>query len=228
MNVLDSRFLRPGDTFAQRFTEPGIYRYNVGIQGSLAQPGHDAPFAVTVGDDAGDAPKTHYVTVNYTDNIFSATPARLQIKTGDAVLWSTVSANVPGFAVCGQSEAGRFDSAEIHANGMYSHAFGVSGVIEWSDAHEPKTHGTIVVGTHPACRTHEDRQAYAQKLSKATLVMIEDGHARPSKVKVTVGQTVFFAVKSAGGISIVDKTLLRRSPAFLNPQPLPPSPPPDF
>ena len=222
MNVLDSRFLRPGDTFAQRFTKPGIYRYAVGVQGSLAQPGHDAPFTVTVGNDAGAAPKTHYVTVTYSDHSFSAAPARLEIHQGDAVLWSTVSADAPGFAVSGQSEGGRFDSAEIHANGMYSHAFGVSGVIEWSDSREPKTHGTITVETHPACRTHDDRQAYAQKLSKATLVMIEDGRARPSKVKVTVGQTVFFAVKSAGGISIVDKTLLAGSPVFLNPQPLPP------
>jgi plastocyanin len=222
MNVLDSRFLRPGDTFAQRFTAPGAYHYNIGVQGSLAQPGHDAPFELTVGDEAGAAPTTHYVTVTYAGNTFSAAPARLKIKTGDAVLWSTVSANAPGFAVCGQSEAGRFDSAEIHANGMYSHAFGVIGEIEWSDARDAKTHGTIVVTPHPACRTHEERQAYVQKLSKATLVMIEDGHARPAKVKVTVGQTVFFAVKSAGGIAIVDKALLRGSPVFLNPQPLPP------
>jgi hypothetical protein len=53
MNVLDSRFLRAGDTFAQRFTKPGSYHYSVGIQGSLAQPGHDAPYVVIVGKDAG-------------------------------------------------------------------------------------------------------------------------------------------------------------------------------
>ena len=222
MNVLDSRFLRPGDTFAQRFTKPGTYHYAVGIQGSLAAPGHDSPFVIIVDSSPGKAPKTHYVTVAYAQGIFSVLPTQLEINQNDAVLWSGAQPNVPGFSVSGQSEHARFDSAEIHSNGMYSHAFGGSGVIEWSDAHEPKLHGRITVEDHPACRTHEDRQAYTQKLSKATLVMIEDGRARPSKVKIVVGQTVFFAVKSAGGISIVDRALLGSSPVFLNPQPLPP------
>jgi plastocyanin len=216
MNTLDSRFLRLGDTFAQRFTMAGSYSYAVGIQGSLATSGHDAPFVIVVADETATEPKTHYITVSYADNTFSATPARLEINKNDGVLWYGTTPGAPGFGVSGESRGTRFDSAEIHANGMYSHAFGVSGVIEWSDAHEPALHGTIVVETHPACHTHEDRQAYVQKLAKATLVMIEDGRARPSKVRITVGQTVFFAVKSSGGISIVDMRLL------LNPQPLPP------
>jgi plastocyanin len=221
MNVLDSRYLRPGDTFAQRFTKAGTYRYSVGIAGSLATAGHDVPFTLTVTAKAGATPQTHYVTVGYTNANFTATPERLQINEGDAVLWSSTAAAAPGFSVCGQSEVERFDSAEIHANGMYSHAFGMVGEIEWCDAREGKLHGTITVEAHPACRTHEHRQAYVQKLSQATLIMIDHGHARPRNVKITVGQTVFFAVKSAAGISIVDKKLAA-SAAALNPQPLPP------
>ena len=219
MNILDSRFLSPGDTYAQRFTHSGTYHYTVGIQGSLAQPGHDAPFAILVGAAEGDPQETHYVAVTYANSSFSASPDRLEIRKGDVVLWSAATAGAPGFAVSGQGEQGRFDSAAIHANGMYSHAFGVTGVIEWSDPHQSGVQGTIVVEAHPRCRTPDDRQAYAQMLGKGTVVTIEDGRAYPDRVKVTVGQTVFFAVKSGRDISIVEKTLLG---AFLNPQPLPP------
>jgi hypothetical protein len=52
--------------------------------------------------------------------------------------------------------------------------------------------------------------------------MIDSGRARPSKVTVVTGQTVFFAVRSSGGISIVDGRLLGASTGDLNPQPLPP------
>jgi plastocyanin len=143
----------------------------------------------------------------------------LDINRGDVVLWAATAAGAPGFAVYGQSEQDRFDSAEIGMNGMYSHAFGLAGEFEWGDAHVPGLHGTIIVEAHPRCRTHGERQAYAQVLGKGTVVTIEDGQAYPDKVRITVGQTVFFAVKSGRGVSIVDKTLLR---AFLNPQPLPP------
>jgi plastocyanin len=221
MNELDSRYLRPGDTFAQRFIKAGTYHYTVGIAGSLATAGHDAPFTLTVTAKAGAAPQTHYVTVDYASGSFTATPAQLQINEGDAVLWSSTAAAAPGFSVCGQSNDERFDSAEIHANGMYSHAFGMTGEFEWCDPRERKLHGTIAVEAHPVCRTHEDRQAYTHKLSQATLIMIDHGHVRPRNVKITVGQTVFFAVKSAAGISIVDKNLVA-SASGLNPQPLPP------
>jgi plastocyanin len=221
MNELDSRYLAPGDTFAQRFTKAGTYHYSVGITGSLATAGHDAPFALTVAAKAGAAPQTHYVTVGYANGSFTATPAQLHINEGDAVLWSSTAAAAPGFSVSGQSKDERFDSAEIHANGMYSHAFGMTGEFEWRDAREGKLHGTVTVEAHPVCRTHEDRQTYVQKLSEATLIMIDHGHVRPRNVKITVGQTVFFAVKSAAGISIVDKRLVD-SAAPLNPQPLPP------
>ena len=57
-----------------------------------------------------------------------------------------------------------------------------------------------------------------KRLSEASIVMIDAPKAHPKRLKVALGQTVFFAVRSGRGISIVDKTLL----AALNPQPLPP------
>jgi hypothetical protein len=109
------------------------------------------------------------------------------------VLCSTAAADAPGFAVCGLSEDARFgfDSAELRENSMYSHAFGLSGEIEWMDAHGCQLNGTVIVQDH-RCGTNDERV------------------------------TVFFAVRAAEGISIVDRRLLDAANTFLNPQPLPP------
>jgi hypothetical protein len=48
--------------------------------------------------------------------------------------------------------------------------------------------------------------------------MIDAPKVHPKRVKVVLGQTVFFAVRTGARISIVDKALL----SALNPQPLPP------
>jgi plastocyanin len=220
MNSLDSRHLRVGDTFAQRFTTPGTYRYTVGVTGSLTDGG-DGSFTIKVGEDAGAAPKTYYVGVLFANGAFGVDKETVEIARNDVVMWSTAAAAAPGFAVCGDSGQARFDSAEIEANAMYSHAFGVSGEIAWTDPNEGKCGGVVTVQDQP-CHTHDERAAYLEALRKPTLVMIDSGRARPSKVTVVTGQTVFFAVRSSGGISIVDGRLLGASTGDLNPQPLPP------
>jgi plastocyanin len=222
MNSLDSRYLRLGDTFAHRFVHPGTYRYTVGTPGGLAPPDHHPAFEVVVAAEKGDASQTHYVTVCYSMGVFGVDPTSLQIKNNDVILWSTPSATTPSFSVQGASKTAHFDSAELPANSMYSHAFGVTGEFEWRDAQDPKIGGFITVTAPPACHTQAHRTAYLRTLSEATLVMIDAPKAHPKRVKVLLGQTVFFAVRTGHGISIVDKTLLTSASKFLNPQPLPP------
>lgn len=221
MNSLDSRYLRLGDTFAQRFVPPGIYQYTVGVPGNLGDAGNDCPFVIKVTKDTGATSKTHYVTVLFTNGSFGVDRESVEIHMNDVVLWSTTAADAPGFAVCGLSENARFDSAELRENSMYSHAFGLSGEIEWMDAHECQLNGTVIVQDH-RCHTNDERGAYLEKLRKPTLVMIDAGCARPSKVEIATGQTVFFAIRAADGISIVDRRLLDAANVDLNPQPLPP------
>lgn len=218
MNSLDSRYLRLGDTFAHRFTHSGRYVYAVGAPGGIAPPGHHAGFEIVVEAEKGASSQTHYVTVAWVNGVFSVEPANLHIKNNDVVLWSTASAATPGFAVRGGSGHAHFDSAEMPANSMYSHAFGVTGEIAWSDAADPKIGGFITVTAPPEIRTDEHRTDYMKRLSEASIVMIDAPKAHPKRLKVALGQTVFFAVRSGRGISIVDKALL----AALNPQPLPP------
>jgi plastocyanin len=218
MNSLDSRYLRLGDTFAHRFTRSGRYLYAVGAPGGVAPPGHHARFEIVVVSEKGASSQTHYVTVAWANGAFSVEPANLQIKNNDVVLWSTAAAATRGFAVQGKSKDAHFDSAEMPANSMYSHAFGVTGEIAWSDPGDPKISGFITVTAPPEIRTDEHRTDYVKRLSEASIVMIDAPKAHPKRLKVVLGQTVFFAVRSGHGISIVDKTLL----AALNPQPLPP------
>ncbi|HVJ54370.1 MAG TPA: hypothetical protein VM689_18035 [Aliidongia sp.] len=222
MNSLDSRYLRQGDTFGHRFTHPGTHHYAVGAPGGLAPAGHHAAFEIVVAAEKGATSQTHYVTVSHANGAFCVEPAKLSIKNNDVVLWSTAGAATPAFSVEGGSKAARFASAELPANSLYSHAFGVTGEFEWRDAHDPKLGGFITVTAPPPCHTEAHRTAYLKTLSEASLVMIDAPKAHPKKVKVVLGQTVFFAVRSGHGISIVDRTLLTGAAAFLNPQPLPP------
>lgn len=222
MNSLDSRYLRLGDSFAHRFVAAGTYRYMLGSMGSIAASNHHhahhAGLEINVAPESGSKSTTHYVNVSYANGTFSADPRTLSIKSNDVVLWSTAVAATPGFAVqCDQGPA-KFNSADLPANSMYSHAFGVAGVVEWSCARDPKLCGTVTVGPPPICKSKEDRDAYVSTLGAATLVMIDGVKAHPKKVAVTVGQTVFFAIRSGERVSIVDRALL----SALNPQPLPP------
>lgn len=221
MNSLDSRYLRLGDTFAHRFTHSGRYLYGVGPPRGIAPDGHHARFEIAVAAEKGAAAQTHYVTVAWANGAFSVDPANLHIKNNDVIMWSTASAATPGFAVQGRSKDAHFDSAELPANSMYSHAFGVTSEVIWSDAADPKIGGFITVTAPPEIRTNEHRLDYMKRLSEASLVMIDAPKVHPKRLKVVLGQTVFFAVRSGHGISIVDKVLL----SALNPQPLPPGPP---
>ncbi len=218
MNSLDSRILRLGDTFAHRFTSAGTYRYTIGVHCEIATPDHHRSFEIVVAAERGKASKTHYVTVSSAQNGLTAEPESLHISNNDVILWSPASAATPGFAVRGASKTATFDSADLPANSMYSHAFGSEGVFEWRDVRDPKLNGSVTVVAHSPCRSADERDAYLRKLGEATLVMIDAPKAHPKKVSVALGQTVFFAVRNGHGISIVDRLLL----VGLNPQPLPP------
>lgn len=222
MNSLDSRHLRLGDTFAHRFLRPGTYRYAVGVRGCAAVSEHQAKFEIIVADEAGPAvPKTEYVKVAF-DGAFEIDRPSVSIRRGDVVLWSTTSFTAPGFAVLGSAGDAGFDSSELHDNSIYSHAFGAPGEIEWADPNEPNLHGTIIVQDQ-RCRSHEERTAHMERLREPTLITLEGREAHPSQVRIVVGQTVFFAVRSGNGVAIADRRLF----AALNPQPLPPGPPPE-
>jgi hypothetical protein len=90
----------------------------------------------------------------------------------------------------------------------YSHAFGTAGEYRWEDAFGSGISGRVRVSTPP----DGDAKAFARwqkQLQQGTVVMIRDGRAEPTDVKIVVGQRVFFAVVTSGGISVTDARLLQ-------------------
>ena len=183
---------------------------------------HQAKFEIVVADVAGSAaPRTEYVKVAF-DGAFEVDRPSVSIDRGDVVLWYTSSFTAPGFAVFGSAGDVGFDSSELHDNSVYSHAFGAPGKIEWAAPHEPSLHGTIIVRDQ-RCRSHKERAGYMERLREPTLITLEGREVHPNQVQISHRQTVFFAVRSGASVAIVDRQLL----VALNPQPLPPGPPPE-
>lgn len=207
MNSLDSRQLRHGDTFAQKFSRAGRYNYDFGLPdlGELERGGR---FTITVNEGASREPKQHYVSVQRARSAkqLEAVPSELSVEAGDIVLWSATESSVPGFSIVGSAEGDWFSSAALTHEAVYTHAFGSAGVFEWEDAKDRHIRGVVTVGSAEV-KTPAEMERYRGKLAEATLVIISGEKVSPPDVKITVGQTVIFAVEKAHGISITDARL---------------------
>jgi plastocyanin len=207
MNTLDSRFCRVGDTFAQRFTEPGNYAYDFNLPG-LPPFGHANRFSISVKGtfDNNKEGKQHFVTVRREGTNFVADPPKLEIETGDVVLWNTNEANTAGFSISGKSETDSFNSGDMERNALYSHAFGSPGEIEWLDANAHGPAGKITVKM-PKTDSAKDMEAFKETLTQGAVIIINGKKADKTQVEIFVGQTVFFAVEKAEGIAITERNV---------------------
>jgi plastocyanin len=213
MNSLDSRFLRFADTFAQSFAQPGRYSYDLGLPLPNRIRSADAPFTINVRAARSNNPegRQHNVSVRSDGGRLKADPPTLEIEAGDAVLWSAATPSTPGFCISGHSETDSFSSAAIAREALYTHAFGSPGVFEWEDANGHRVSGKVVV-TMPPTGSAREMGSYKDRLSQATLVVISGERVEPPQVEVVVGQTVFFAVERAEGITITDRRLKAEIP----------------
>ena len=205
MNTLDSRFCRLGDTFAQRFTQSGNYTYDFNLAG-LPPFGHANRYSITVKGtfDSNKQGQQHFVAVRREGTNFVADPPKLEIETGDVVLWSTNEANTPGFSISGKSATDSFNSGNMEKNALYSHAFGSPGEVEWLDAHAHGPAGKIIVKM-PRTDSVEAMESFKETLAQGTVIVINGKKADKAKVEIFVGQTVFFAVEKAEGIAITQR-----------------------
>jgi plastocyanin len=211
MNSLDSRSLRYGDTFAQKFSRPGRVHYYLGsAAGQLF--GRENAFSINVKQAARNRTgKQHNVLVRMNGRELVADPPELEVEAGDLVLWSAFDATIPGFYVSGQSENISFDSAALSAEAVYTHAFGSPGEYQWEDAHHGSVSGKIAVTT-PDIKSERDRSNYQKGLTQGGLVVIRERLVEPPDLEIWTGQTVFFAVEKADGISITDRRLKIKMP----------------
>ena len=210
MNSLDSRFLRYGDTFGQKFSQPGRYSYRFGLSafGQLAVAGRD--FIINV-EPIKDNPnnrkaRQHDVVVRREDKQLKADPPELTIGVGDVVLWGASDSTIPGFSIGGYSKNDSFHSAALARGAVYTHIFGSPGEFNWEDANGHHVSGTVTV-TMPETGSQEELEYYRKRLSEGVLVLIRGQEVEPKRVEISVGQTVFFAVEKADGVTITDHSL---------------------
>lgn len=203
-NALDSRALGPADCYGQRFMRPGDYCYDV-------VPAHGHPVAthrpyrvrVRPGDGKGKM-KQHNVRIASTGGRFAPVETELVIDVGDLVLWNCPDSQFP-YAVIGDQEF--FASHRLVNECGYTHAFGTEGEFNWSDAYGGGARGTVCV-RQPDCSTEKGLNSWREALGKGSLVMISGKEAKPRRLDILVGQTVYFAVVKGKGISITDDRLL--------------------
>ena len=203
-NELDSRALGRADCYAQRFMRPGEYHYNV-VPGHGQALSTDYPHVIHVEKNAkkGGEMAQHSLRVELSGKGFTAAPATLTISVGDMVVWNG-GGEVP-FAVVGDQDF--FNSHRMVNECGFSHAFGKAGEYHWRDAYGSKLSGVIRV-RDPDCKKDPDLKKWRETLSKANVVMINDGKADQTELDIYTGQTVFFALVKTPGISITDNRLL--------------------
>lgn len=216
MNTLDSRSLRLGDCFAQKFLAEGEVRYFVSagsdIIGTRARAGLKEGFVVEVGPrQSGRSDRQHNITVTRKGNELTVDQAKLSIEVGDFVLWHTQDASVGGFSVAGEGPKLSFSSSRILGDAVYTHAFGAPGRYQWVDPLGGKLTGVVEVQAFEP-KTHEDHNRWYEMLTKPEGFEITAEDSRPKSVEIVVGQTVFWAVQKTGGVAITDARLVPPRP----------------
>lgn len=208
MNTLDSRVLQYTDCYAQKFAKPGQIRYQITTAAGACLPVEETDFSIEVKACTGHKTgRQHTVIVRRERQRFVAEPAQLQIEVGDVVLWCAADASVSGFAVRGAGDCTRFDSAALASEAVYTHAFGAPGSYKWVDANKGVVSGVVEVRSLDA-NNRNDCENWVRALAKGTLITICGNKATPERVEILAGQTVFWAVESASGISITDARLV--------------------
>ncbi len=221
MNTLDSRVLSSFNCFAQKFANPGrvLYRLTTAAGACLPLGDDEDTFVIEVAKQTRRASQQHNVTVRRGEGgALLAEPKLLQIEAGDMVLWHTADRKTTPFNIQGEGADMRFDSGAMQREAVYSHAFGLPGTYEWVDANGSDVRGVVEV-VSPDARNREACNHWLKELANGTLVHIVDGRPKPAHVKIMAGQTVFWAVESAPGISITDARLVQRAKPRSAPKP---------
>jgi hypothetical protein len=213
---LDSRTLTYVDCFAQRFPSTGSISYRLS-SAPLPCPLPDADvFTIEVRErDSGSDGQQHDVAVRVKDGRLVADPPQLTIQQQDIVLWNAPDASTPGFAVQGDGEGFSFSSAAFRSECLYSHAFLTPGDVKWVDANGGPTSGTIRVQSVDSSDPEACRR-WVDSLEKASVVTVEGETAKPKRLEVLTGQTVFWAITNTRDITVTDERLIvpiQQSPA---------------
>ena len=211
MNDLDSRSMRYTDCYMQKFSTLGTIYYQLTTAAGTCLPvDTDSAFTIEITERYSGSSREgrqHNVTISRKGNQLIAEPAHLKIEAGDAVLWHTPDATITNWMVRGEGDAGSFSSSAMTVDALYTHAFGTPGEYEWVDANHGQVSGTVIVRSLDSRDPEQCRDWFAS-LEQGTVVLVDGDRAEPSKLEILAGQTVFWAVQKADGISITDARLV--------------------
>lgn len=203
MSEFDGRTMRYTDTFGQRFTEAGTYRYRLGLSPYFRLPdGDNDEFEVAVARAEGKAGSAqHHVTVSWRDGEFRPDRERVEIRSGETVTWAAEDAAVPVFEVAGSGPRGAFSSGRLEHEALVAHVFMSPGRFRWSDAGDPDFGGTIKV-RQVLSTTKGEFDAWVKSVSSGTLIRIVGEKADRAQIEIPVGHTVCWTVEKSKGLAL--------------------------
>lgn len=216
MDTLDSRSLHYIDCFFQKFSKPGKAYYRLTTIADICFPDEmEDAYRIDIKKRQGGDQESqqHHVLVRREGAQFMAEPQTLEIKPGDVVVWTTTDPKGFGFAIQGEGPDGKFDSTAITHNAVYTHAFGTPGDYEWMDANGGRVSGKVYVRSLDV-NDVEQCKKWTAALSDGTVIVIRDDSADPAEVEILAGQTVFWAIERAAGISITDSRLVHKKEEY--------------
>jgi len=210
MNTLDSRCLRLGDCYAQKFARQGEFRYTVSAgayQTACSATDSGETYSITVQDGhESREPKQHIVTVSRGKGGLTVDTPSLTVGEGDTVLWYTTDGTL-GFSVSGSGPELQFGNGALKAEAIYTHAFGVDGDVQWADPAHGDIGGSVHVGS-AVCKSDAERDQWLERLAQPAAFEIRDGRVLTESADIVVGQTVFWKVWDGDGMAVVDKRLI--------------------
>jgi plastocyanin len=181
----------------------GTYRYDI-VTAGCGGLTTDYPYTVRVSGEEREMVQ-HTVMLVKDKGDLRPDATELSINVGDLVTWACRESTAPSFEVMG--DHGFFSSARLFNESGYAHAFGTAGDYDWVDAHGSGLNGRVRV-VDPTCNSKEELAEWQARLAKGQVVMISGSEADPAEVEILTGQTVYFAVTKAPGVSISDARLI--------------------
>lgn len=216
MYALDSRMLGPLNCFVQKVTEPGEFTFEIrkAAAGFVPLAENNAVTLKVKDSKATRAQlrtrgKQHMVPVRMVEGVLRAEGMPKEVELGDAVMFHQADRRGPAIAVVGRMGDTAFSSTELRDQAVYTHAFGLPGRYEWTDANGSGVGGVIVVENEPA-EGKAGAERAVQRLAEGVVVHIVGDKVKPKELRIATGQTVFFAVEDTKGITITDVTLLKK------------------
>ena len=215
MNTLDSRVLGPLNCFVQKITQSGELKFEVRQSSAGFLPINEGlaglikvkPKKVSAAQMRTSG-KQHYVPVAFSEGRLFAKSAPEEIEQCDAILFHQTDRKAPAFSVAGQIGETIFSSTELRDQAVFTHAFGLPGCYEWADANGSGLGGIIIVENDPATGKNAAKRA-TMRMSEGVLVHIVGDKVKPKELRISTGQTIFFAVEETKGITITDINLLK-------------------